>query len=257
MAGMTFAEKALAIAAGKESVVAGEVVFVEPHMCLSHDNSAAISKIFKTIGAKEIRFPDRIAIILDHCTPAANEKYAQNHKTIRKFVSEYGIKHFFDLNHGVCHQVLPEKGLALPGAIIVGSDSHTTTAGAFGAFAAGIGRTEAASVWATGKMWLRVPQSIKIEFSGELCGKVSAKDLALKIIGDIGADGALYKSVEFFPSTSYAFSMSERMLLCNMTTEMGAKNGVFMPDNVTDEYLASIPVQYSSSPVITVFPSTS
>ena len=249
MTAMTFAEKALAIASGKESTVAGEVVFVEPHVCLSHDNSAAIYANFQTIGATEVRYPDRIAIILDHCVPAANEKYALNHKIIRKFVSEQGIKNFYDVNNGVCHQILGESGLSRPGAIVVGSDSHTTTAGAFGAFAVGIGRTEAASVWATGKMWLRVPESIKFTFSGEFCRNVSAKDLALKIIGDIGADGALYRSVEFTGPSAAKFSMSERMLLCNMAAEMGAKNGVFMYDHVTEEYLSTSTPQYDTTPI--------
>lgn len=246
---MTFAQKALAQATNTGFVQAGAVVIVEPIVCLSHDNSAAIAKNFKSIGAKKVFDPSRIVIVLDHCVPAADDKHAKNHREIREFVSQQGIGHFYDINVGVCHQVLCEKGHARPGAIIVGSDSHTPTAGAYGAFATGIGRTEAASVWATGRMWFRVPDSIRIELSGQFRPRVSAKDLALKIIGDIGSDGALYLSVEFTGPAAKAMPMAERMLLCNMAAEMGAKNAVFEPDDITTSSLAGLPEFYPSRPM--------
>ncbi|RLF32585.1 MAG: 3-isopropylmalate dehydratase large subunit [Thermoplasmata archaeon] len=249
MAGMTFAQKALAAAAGRERVEVGEILFVEPDVCLSHDNSAAIIKTFGSMGAERVRYPERTAIFLDHCVPAADERYAANHKRIREFVAEQGIVHFHDVNRGVCHQVLAEQGLARPGGIVAGSDSHTTTAGAFGAFAAGIGRTEAASIWATGRLWFRVPEALSIELAGEFPPGVGAKDLALKIIGDIGADGALYMSVEFSGPAAAGLSVSERMLLANMGAEMGAKNAYLPPDEKVERFLEGRPEPYESRPL--------
>ncbi|MFA4987313.1 MAG: 3-isopropylmalate dehydratase large subunit [Candidatus Brocadiia bacterium] len=247
---MTFAEKALAYASGKQETQAGAVVTVEPHICLSHDNSAAIAKNFKEIGAANVRYPDRILIILDHCVPAADEKNAANHRDIREFVRKQGIKHFYDINYGICHQVLPEEGFARPGGVIVGSDSHTTTAGAFGAFAVGIGRTEAAAVWATGKMWLRVPETIRIELTCEFRRRVGAKDLALKILGDIGADGALYRAVEFAGPAVAKLTMADRMLLCNLAAEAGAKNAFFPSDKKTRDFLATAPKRYEEREIL-------
>jgi len=236
--GQTFSEKILAKKCGKPSVQAGEIIVVEPDMVLSHDNSAAISKTFASMGAKKVRFPDRIAIILDHCIPAASDKHAINHKTIRAFTEAQGIEHFYDINTGICHQVLPEKGLVKPGSLILGSDSHTTSHGSLGAFAAGIGRTEAASIWATGSLWLRVPETIQVHLTGSFSPVCSAKDLALKLIGDIGSDGALYKAVEFVGPAIESSAIADRMTLCNLMAEAGAKNGYVMADATTREWLA-------------------
>jgi len=232
----TFSEKVLSRKAGRP-VRAGEVVTVSPDYCLSHDNSAAIIGEFKKIGVPRVKAPDKIIIILDHIVPAADEKYAQNHKTIREFVREQGLPHFYDIQNGVCHQVLPESGFALPGFLIMGSDSHTTTYGAFGAFSAGIGRTEAASIWATDEIWLRVPETLRIEFSGRFPENVCAKDVILKLIGDQGADRANYEAVEFAGPAAGEFSLSSRMTLANMAAEMGAKNGYFEPDALTVAWL--------------------
>lgn len=234
--GKTLSEKILGKKAGKD-VRAGEVVTVSPDYCLSHDNSAAIIGEFRKIGIARIKAPEKIIIILDHIVPAADEKYAQNHKTIREFVAEQGIPNFFDIQHGVCHQVLSEAGFALPGKLIVGADSHTTTYGAFGAFAAGIGRTEAASIWATDEIWLRVPETLRVEFSGALASGVYAKDVILKVIGDHGADRANYEAVEFAGPAAPDFSIASRMTLTNMAAEMGAKNAYFEPDKKTLEWL--------------------
>jgi homoaconitate hydratase family protein len=235
--GKTFAEKVLGDRVGRP-VTAGEIITVQPDFVMSHDNSAAISKTFRSIGVERVKDPERVVIVLDHCVPAASEKYAQNHKEIRELVREQGIDHFFEVGRGICHQVLPEEGFALPGRLIVGSDSHTTTYGALGAFAAGIGRSEAAVIWATGDIWLRVPPTLRIEVSGSIPSGVAAKDLILAIIGKLGADGGLYRAVEFCGSTVRSLSMGGRMTLCNMAAEMGAKIGYVEPDGVTLRYLA-------------------
>jgi 3-isopropylmalate/(R)-2-methylmalate dehydratase large subunit len=235
--GYTFAEKILAQKAGLDRVVPGQIVTVRPDKLLTHDNTSAISDHFRKIGLKKVANPDTNVIVLDHVTPAANETYATSHKITREFVAEQGIQAFYDIGEGICHQVLPEKGHAWPGGLIIGSDSHTPTHGAFGAFAAGIGRTEAAAVMATGQIWLRVPESIRIELQGELPPRVSAKDLALFVIGELGADGANYCSVEFAGDVIRNMSVASRVVLTNMAAEMGAKNAVVEPDEVTRVWL--------------------
>jgi len=237
--GKTFAEKILALKSGKKSVIAGEIVTVSPDVVLSHDNTAAISKKFKQIGVKKVKHSEKIVIPLDHCIPAASEKYASNHKTIREFVQEQKIENFYDINTGVCHQVLPEKGHVLPGTLILGADSHTTTYGAFGAFSAGIGRSEVASIWATDEIWLKVPETIKINIEGDIPSGLYPKDIILHIIGNLGADGVLYKAVEFGGKVVREMSISGRMTLCNMAVEMGAKNGYVQPDEKTIKWLSS------------------
>jgi 3-isopropylmalate/(R)-2-methylmalate dehydratase large subunit len=234
--GKSFAEKILGEKAGKP-VVPGEIVEVKPDIAMSHDNTAAISKTFKEIGVARIDDPNRHVIVLDHCVPAANDKFAQNHKDIRSFVTEQKIPHFFDINRGICHQVLPEEGFALPGYLMVGSDSHTTTYGAFGALATGIGRSEMAVIFATGKIWLRVPETMKIVVKGQLPKGISSKDVMLKIMGDLSADGGLYKSVWFTGPAVDAMSVSSRMVLTNMAVEFGAKNGYMEPDEKTLAWL--------------------
>ena len=229
--GKTFAEKVLGKAAGYE-VKANDVVTVEPHFCMSHDNAAPIAKTFKKIGVKNVWKPGALVFILDHAVPAPSDEHAVNHKEIREFVKEQGIPNFYDVmsNGGVCHQVMCEEGFALPGLIMVGSDSHTCTYGAYGAFSTGIGRSEMAAAWATGKIWFKVPESLKITVTGKFKKGVTAKDLILKIIGDIKADGADYMSVEFHGQGIADMTVAERMTLCNMGIEMGAKNAVCPPD---------------------------
>ena len=236
--GKTFAEKLLALKAGLDETVPGQIVTVQPDKLLTHDNTSAIAKTFQKIGVDWVADPSMNVIILDHVVPAANETYAQSHKDTRAFVRQQGIAAFYDVGEGICHQVLPEHGHALPGMLIVGSDSHTPSHGALGAFAAGIGRTEAAAVMATGEIWLRVPESMRIVVEGEMPSRVSAKDLVLHIIGDIGADGADYKSVEFAGPAIEAMSVGSRQVLCNMAAEMGAKNAYVAPDETTRAWLA-------------------
>ena len=236
--GKTFAEKILARHSGKRQVKPGDIVEISPQVALSHDNTAAIVGIFQQMGGKKVFNPGMHAIFLDHAAPAPTTKHAENHRIIRDFVRLQGIPHFFDVGRGICHQVLVEEGLALPGEIVLGSDSHTPHAGVMGAFGAGIGRSEMASIWAVGSLWLRVPESMKIIISGKVPAGVTSKDLALKIIGDLGADGALYLSVEWHGDNIADMSLSERATLTNMAAEMGAKNSYIPPDEKTLAFLS-------------------
>lgn len=233
----TFAEKVLARGAGLAGTKPGQIVEITPDVALSHDNTAPIYEIFKQMGGEKVFNPDMHAITLDHAAPAPTTRHAENHRIIRQFVREQGIRHFFEVGRGICHQVLVEEGLALPGEVILGSDSHTPHAGVMGAFGAGIGRTEMASLWALGQLWLRVPESLKIVVHGQLNPGVTAKDLALHVIGDLGSDGGLGMSVEWHGEAITAMGLSERAVLPNMMAEMGAKNSYIPPDQVVFDYL--------------------
>jgi 3-isopropylmalate/(R)-2-methylmalate dehydratase large subunit len=189
------------------------------------------------MGGEKVFNPDMHAIILDHATPAPTTKHAENHRIIREFVADQGIKSFYDVGRGICHQVMVEEGLALPGEVVLGSDSHTPHAGVMGAFGAGIGRSEMASIWAVGKIWLRVPESLKVIVDGELPEGVTSKDLALRVIGDLGADGALYMSVEWHGDAIAGLPLSQRATLTNLMAEMGAKNSFIPPDEKVFDYL--------------------
>lgn len=238
MAAQTFAQKALARAAGLEQVEVGQVVDARPDVVLSHDNTAAIRRIWRQFAQPQVVIPERIAITLDHAVPAPTTQHAQNHAEIRAFVAEQGIQHFFEVGRGICHQVLSEEAIVLPGQLILGADSHTTHFGWLGALGAGIGRSEVAALWATGELWLRVPESMQIVLEGTLPVGVTAKDFALRVIGDLGADGGLYQSVEFHGSGVAALSLESRMVLPNMMAEFGAKNAWVAPDDRTAAYLA-------------------
>jgi 3-isopropylmalate/(R)-2-methylmalate dehydratase large subunit len=237
MSGYTFAEKALARAAGLPAVRAGDIVDVTPDVMLSHDNSAAIRRIFAETGAPRLAYPDRVVITLDHAVPAPTTRHAQNHAEIRQWVQEQGIAHFFEVGRGVCHQVLGEEGLILPGETVLGADSHTTHHGWLGAFGAGVGRTEMAALWATGQLWLRVPEAARITLTGRLAPGVTAKDIGLRLLREIGADGALYRSLEFAGDALSALSPDERAVLPNLLAESGAKNVYLPPDEVVFDYL--------------------
>lgn len=236
--GYTFAEKALARAAGLPSAAAGQVVDARPDVALSHDNTAAIARIFRAIGLERVAIPDKICVTLDHAVPAPTARHAQNHAEVRVFVREQGIENFFEVGRGVCHQVFGEEALVLPGQLILGSDSHTTHFGWMGAFGAGVGRTEMAAIWATGELWLRVPESIKVIVTGELGRGITAKDLCLDLIGRLGADGGLYQSVEFHGEGIARLSLESRMVIPNMMAELGAKNAWLPPDEAVFDYLA-------------------
>ncbi len=234
----TFAEKALARAAGLAQVAVGQIVDARPDWVLSHDNTAAIAGIFHTIGVERVAIPDRLAITLDHAVPAPNAQHARNHAETRAFVQAQGVRHFFEAGRGICHQVLSEEALVLPGQLILGADSHTTHFGWLGAFGAGVGRTEVAALWATGELWLRVPESLRIVVTGALAPGITTKDLCLHLIGTLGAEGGLYRSVEFSGPALAGLSLDSRMVLPNMMAELGAKNAYLPPDEAVFAYLA-------------------
>jgi len=233
----TIVEKILAKASGKRKVISNEIVMARVDVAMSHENADVVLKSFLEIGVKKVWDPEKIVILFDHRIPAESEKTATTHKRIREFVKEQGIKNFYDLKEGICHQILPEFGHCRPGEVLVGTDSHTTTHGAFGTFATGIGGTEMAGVWATGELWLKVPESFKIFVKGDFKKYVSAKDLILYIIGQLKADGADYKSVEFCGPAISNMSISSRMVLTNLSMEMGAKNAFILPDEKTIEFV--------------------
>jgi 3-isopropylmalate/(R)-2-methylmalate dehydratase large subunit len=238
MAAKTFAEKALARAAGRTAVTAGEVVDVRPDVVLSHDNTAAIAQVFASLGIRRVWDPDRIVIVLDHAVPPPTPQHAQNHAEIRRFVREQGIRHFYEVGRGICHQVVSEEALVLPGQLILGADSHTTHYGWMGAFGAGVGRSEVAALWATGELWLRVPESLRIVLRGRLPFGVTTKDLCLRILGDLGTDGGLYLSVEFHGEALREWSLESRMVIPNMMAEFGVKNAYLPPDDAVFDWLA-------------------
>lgn len=238
--GRTFAEKLLARKAGREDARAGEIVFAKPDHLLMHDNAAAIvAKIGPELDEHGVCDPDFPIIVLDHVSPAADEKTATAHKRIREFVAKHRLPHFFDVGSGICHQVVFERGFAPAGSLVLGSDSHTCSYGATGAFAAGIDRTEAAALLLRGETWLRVPETIRVRLSGELAPPASAKDVALHLVGEIGADGANYLCMEYTGSVA-ALSLSERFTIANLGVEMGAKAAVFPPDDLAADADAAV-----------------
>lgn len=241
--GKTYAERLLAKKAGLKEVVVGQIVTVKPDHLLMHDNASAIvEKIAGDLKEYGLCNPDLPVIVLDHVIPAADEKTALGHKKVREFVRTYGVKNFFDIGQGICHQIMIEKSFAVPGTLVVGSDSHTCSYGALGVFATGIDRTEAAALLLTGETWLKVPQSIRIVLKGKLRPPASAKDLILTIIGQIGADGANYCSVEFHGDVKN-LTIDDRITIANMGVEMGAKIAVFPLDEKAEKYLTSIGVK--------------
>jgi len=227
MNAQTFAEKIF-------KAPAGAVVFARPDIILTHDNTSSIYKTFQKMGGTNVSDPNQMLVVLDHNAPPADAKLATQYQEIRDIVTMQGIKKFYDAGKGICHQIMSYH--ARPGMLIVGSDSHTSTAGAFNSFAAGIDRTESAGIWKTGETWFRVPESVKIILSGRLKQGVFAKDLALWIIGMIGSDGANYMSIEYHGEGVSSLNISDRMTIANLASEMGAKNAVFPADNLLDEY---------------------
>lgn len=238
--GMTFAQKVLAKKSGNITVDVGQIVTVHPDHLLTHDNtSAIIGKISAELNQYGVVNPDVPIIVLDHVTPAATEKNAEGHKKVRDFVKKYNLKNFFDIGEGICHQIVYEKGFALPGKIILGSDSHTCSYGALNVFSSGIDRTEAAALLLIGETWLKVPPTIKVTLKGRFKPNVTAKDLVLQIIGDIGADGAGYCAVEFHGAVAN-LTMDDRFTVANMGVEMDAKIAVFPVDKKTEKFLADL-----------------
>jgi 3-isopropylmalate/(R)-2-methylmalate dehydratase large subunit len=235
--GSTIAQKVLARASGEEGVEVGQIVSARVDRAMSHENAKLVSQVFKELGVANVWDPDRIVLLFDHRIPANNIKTASAHKDVREFAAGMGLPHFLEEREGICHQVMVEMGFVKPGELVVGTDSHTTTYGALGAFSTGIGATEMAGVWATGELWLRVPETIRVEVHGAFHKRVGPKDLILKFIGDVGADGANYASVEFAGAAIESMDVPGRMTLCNMSMEAGAKAGIVAADDATEAFL--------------------
>jgi homoaconitate hydratase family protein len=242
----TFAVKALERASGEKDVVPGQIVDAYPDLYMSHTASWRCIRTLERMGVEKLFDPDRIAMVMDHVSPAQTAKTAADHRLSREFADKMGIKNFYDVNAGIAHIVLMENGLVRPGELIIGTDSHSTIYGALGAFGTGVGFSEITAAWVTGKLWLRVPESIKIVIDGPLPAGTYPKDVMLKLIGDLTADGATYCSVEFHGSYVEQLTVSERMTLCNLAMEMGAKNAYVPTDRETERYLAEAGVDLST-----------
>ena len=239
--GQTITEKILATNCGKKVVVAGEFIEPKVDICLSNDVTAplAIKEFLKT-GKKHVFDKNKIALVMDHFTPNKDIKSAENVKFVRDFANKEKIKHYYEGgNVGIEHALLPERGIVVPSDVVIGADSHTCTYGALGAFSTGVGSTDVGACFATGKVWLKVPQSIKFILKGKLNKWVSGKDLILYIIGQIGVDGALYKTMEFTGEVIKRLKMSDRFTIANMAIEAGAKSGIFPVDKITLDYVSN------------------
>ncbi len=240
---MNIAEKILAAHCGRKSVKPGEMIVADIDMVLGTDVTASLSiEVFRNMGATKVFDPDKIALVNDHFVPAKDVKAAELSKTMREFGREQGIENYFEVGRsGICHSILPDKGLVRPGDLIVGADSHTCTYGALGAFATGVGSTDMSCAWALGELWFRVPTSVKITIDGELPPFVGPKDIILHIIGKLGVDGARYEAIEFDGSTIRNMSIDGRITICNMAIEAGAKTGIIAPDDITAEFMRKFP----------------
>ncbi|MDD2440096.1 MAG: 3-isopropylmalate dehydratase large subunit [Methanosarcinaceae archaeon] len=237
---MTVSEKIFSKASGKP-VKAGDFVLADIDLAMTHDITGPLAiqgfyEIMNKQAEQKVWDPEKIVIVFDHQVPADSLHAAENHIMLRKFAKEQGILNY-DVYEGVCHQVLPEKGHVRPGNLIVGSDSHTCAYGALGAFSTGIGSTDMAAVFATGKLWFKVPETLRFEIEGKLPDRVYSKDLILHLIGDIGVEGARYMAAEFSGSTLRKLPISQRMTMSNMAIEMGGKAGIIEADEVTAAYL--------------------
>lgn len=233
----TISEKIFSRAAGTDAK-ANDFVSANVDYAMAHDGTSILAvKSFREMGAQKVWDANRIVIPFDHLIPASTDVAAGLQKDIRDWVKEQNISHFYEGGEGICHQVLPEQGFAMPGKLIVGADSHSCTYGAFGAFGTGVGATDMSEIFATGKLWFKVPETIKMTVDGKLGKGVYAKDLTLYLIGKTGIAGATYKAVEFYGDAITDLSISGRMTLCNMAIEMGAKAGIVPPDKKTFEYL--------------------
>ena len=239
---MTITQKILAAHAGVEKVEAGELIMVKTDLVLGNDITSPVAiNEFEKYGFDKVFDKEKIALVMDHFAPNKDIKAAEQCKQCRDFANKYDISNYYDVGDmGVEHALLPEKGLVAPGELIIGADSHTCTYGAFGAFSTGVGSTDMAAAMATGQVWFKVPSAIKFNLKGKLKPNVSGKDVILHIIGMIGVDGALYKSMEFRGEGVSSLTMDDRACIANMAIEAGAKNGIFEVDDQTIEYLKDI-----------------
>lgn len=224
--------------ASNSRVHANDFVIANVDCAMAHDGTSVLAvKTFREMEVPKVWDPARIVIPFDHIVPASTDVAANLQYDIRQWVRQQGISNMYDVGEGICHQVLPEQGFALPGRLIVGADSHSCTYGAFGAFGTGVGATDMAEIFASGKLWFRVPRTMRITVEGKLGDRVSAKDLTLNVIKHIGTDGATYKAMEYYGSAIEEMSIAGRMTLCNMAIEMGGKAGIVPPDEKTGEFL--------------------
>ena len=237
--GMTMSQKILAAHAGLASVKAGQLINAELDMVLGNDITSPVAvKEFEKAGFSCIKCPERVSMVMDHFTPNKDIKAAEQVKTVRTFANKYGVENFFDVGRmGIEHALLPEQGLVGAGDLVIGADSHTCTYGALGAFSTGVGSTDMAAGMMSGQCWFKVPSAIKIVLKNKPAKYICGKDIILHIIGLIGVDGALYKSMEFVGDGIRYLSIDDRFTICNMAIEAGAKNGIFPVDDVTREYL--------------------
>ncbi len=239
MSSMTITEKILASHAGKKRVQPGELINARVDIALGNDITAPIAiRGFNSTGATKVFNRNRVVLVPDHFTPNKDIKSAEQVKILREFAKKHHLTHYYEGGEvGVEHALLPERGVVVPGDVVIGADSHTCTYGALGAFATGVGSTDLAAAMITGELWFKVPESMKFVFKGKLQRWVSGKDLILNVIGRIGVDGALYRAMEFTGDTIANLSMESRLAMCNMAIEAGAKNGIIPPDKVTEEYV--------------------
>ncbi|MFM9413752.1 3-isopropylmalate dehydratase large subunit [Peptococcus simiae] len=237
---MTMTEKILAAHAHVPYVRPGELILADVDLVLSNDITSPVSiDVFEKAGFDQVFDPDKITMVMDHFVPNKDIQSAQQAKRTREFCKKHAIKQFFDAGRmGIEHALLPERGMVRPGMIVIGADSHTCTYGAIGAFSTGVGSTDVAAAWRTGKAWLRVPEAIRFELKGELQPWVSGKDIILYIIGKIGVDGARYKSMEFTGPGVSSLSVDDRFSMANMAIEAGAKNGIFAIDEAAEAYVS-------------------
>ena len=236
---MTMTQKILAYGAGLDKVEAGQLIRTKLNLVLGNDITTPVAiNEFNKVGFDNVFDNKKIAMVMDHFVPNKDIKAAQQTKQCRNFAGKYDIENYFDVGDmGIEHALLPEKGLVVPGDIVIGADSHTCTYGALGAFSTGVGSTDMAAGMATGEAWFKVPSAIKFDIKGKLQPKVSGKDVILYIIGKIGVDVALYKSMEFTGEGLKNLSIDDRLCMANMAIEAGAKNGIFEVDDVTLEYV--------------------
>ena len=237
--GMTMSQKILAYHAGLDSVKAGQLINAQLDMVLGNDITSPVAvKEFEKAGFSCIRCPERVSMVMDHFTPNKDIKAAEQVKTVRNFANKYGVENFFDVGRmGIEHALLPEQGLVGAGDLVIGADSHTCTYGALGAFSTGVGSTDMAAGMMSGQCWFKVPSAIKFVLKNKPAKYICGKDVILHIIGLIGVDGALYKSMEFVGDGIQYLSIDDRFTICNMAIEAGAKNGIFPVDDITREYL--------------------
>lgn len=237
---MTITEKILAAHSDRETVRPGEFIYASVDLVLGNDITAPIGiEEFRRAGLRRVFDPERVVLVPDHFTPNKDIRSAEQCRLMREFAREQGITHYYEVGRmGIEHALLPEQGLVVPGDLIIGADSHTCTYGAVGAFSTGVGSTDFAAALATGKVWLRVPESLRFVFTGRLGRWVGGKDLILHTIGRIGVSGATYQAMEFTGETIARLPMDDRLTMCNMAIEAGAKSGIIAPDEVTTAYLA-------------------